>query len=402
MSSLKEISAISASPHFQLHAHLFADPAPTRSLVRTLLALALLAIVANPTIAADRIILRNTKVIADRKVVAFDPDGIVFDGVPTLRVTWDEVEAGRVDSGQERFDDLLRELGEPLYRIRQRTVTGDDRDILPIAESVLPTFRDRRSETAFLVFVGLARARKALGQSEGVLEPFLLAVDCQRLAKGGPLPLPGDRSFDINRSTHLSPLIVPTWHDREAALEALPGAIKALEDSTKPRPPGHLAYVAALAIAAGDDAEAGRLLDEARADGPTGAVADLIAVVEARRILERPDGGAEAAESLAEIVADRRSAERPLARYWLGVALLRSESVEYRERGVVALLTLPALHVNDNPELAAEGLDAARRGLEAMGDPSAGILGSELLYRFPASSASARLTAELQSSPPKP
>ena len=349
-----------------------------------------------PASAADRIILRDNRVISDRSVAAFDPDGIVFAGLPALRLTWDEVEAGRVDRDQERFDELLRELGGPLYRIRRRLAAGDDRDVLEYAEALFPTFKDRRSASAFLVFVGLARGFEAHGRTEDVLAPYLLAVECLRAAPGGTLPLPGDQGFRHDPDSKLSPLVLPIWRDPAAAKRALPGAIEALDASAARKPAGSLAYVATLAAAAGDRSTCDRLLAEAKASNPPKAVADLIAIVEARLRIETPQERDEAIETLARIVDNSESSQRPLARYWLGIARLRAEEESERKRGLISLLALAALHGDDRPELAAEGLDAARIGLEASGDPSASILRSELLFRFPATAAAARLNAEFE------
>src|SRR5690349_12003618 len=77
---------------------------------------------------ADRLILRNLDIILDRTVTALDEDGLVLDAPRAgggNRITWDEIERGKVALDQARFDALLSELGPPLYRIRQRLKIGD-------------------------------------------------------------------------------------------------------------------------------------------------------------------------------------------------------------------------------------------------------------------------------------
>src|SRR5262245_30496673 len=72
---------------------------------------------------ADRIVLRNLKIVTDRTVASFDVDGVKLDDGSVLG--WDEIERATIDGDkQDAFDKQLLELGGPLYRIRQRLSTG--------------------------------------------------------------------------------------------------------------------------------------------------------------------------------------------------------------------------------------------------------------------------------------
>src|SRR5437763_15026357 len=97
---------------------------------RPAMALALAVILLLPAISrpADRLILRKLDIITDRTVTAFDEDGLLLDRPReggNDRITWDEVERGKVALDQPRFDKLLADLGTPLFRIRQRLKVGD-------------------------------------------------------------------------------------------------------------------------------------------------------------------------------------------------------------------------------------------------------------------------------------
>src|SRR3954470_16967408 len=95
---------------------------------------------------ADRLILRNLDIVTDRTVTAFDEDGLVLDGAReggTDRITWDEVERGKIALDQPRFDKLLADLGAPLYRIRQRLKVGDYNAAREPAELLYPSFAER-------------------------------------------------------------------------------------------------------------------------------------------------------------------------------------------------------------------------------------------------------------------
>src|SRR5262245_62916162 len=134
-----------------------------------LLAGLLVAVLAPAAGAADRIRLRNLTVIT-KKVERFDEDGIQLEGT-AAPLTWDQVEAGTVDANQERFDKLLKDLGDPLFRIRKRMQDGSHKDLLEDAEKVFPQFAGRRSATAYMVCQGLMWARLEAGQREAAVEP---------------------------------------------------------------------------------------------------------------------------------------------------------------------------------------------------------------------------------------
>lgn len=362
--------------------------------------IAAVVVLAMPAIATaqDRIILRNTKVITGRSVVAFDPDGVRLSGRPPLTLGWDEIEAARLTRDQARFNAMLKQLGDPLYRIRLRLTNGDYRDILAQAEAVFPTYADRRSPTAYMVFVALLWSRQAHCQREKALEPFILALDCLRQAPGHSIPLPGDRQPKISMQSGLSDDLLPVWFDPAAAKAALPGVLKAISAIRPPVPPGLYVNAATLALTAGDTDEADRLL--ARVQSDSRSIQDLLLVVAAQRALNEPDGG----PSDPAIAALKRAArldgftQKPLAHYWIGMALLHSESERSKKEGVVELLHLPALSGESHPELAAVALDRSQQALEALGDPGASVLRSELLFRYPATPAAARLKAMLDAS----
>ncbi len=359
------------------------------------LALALIAALPGLAPAQDRIILRNTRVVTGRSVVAFDPDGVRLSGNPPLVLGWDEIEAARLSKDQTRFDALLKQLGDPLYRIRLRLANGDYRDILAQAEAVFPTYANRRSPTAYMVFTALMWSRLAQGQREKALEPYLLALECLRLTPGQSIPLPGERQPKLSVQSGLSSDLLPIWFDPAAAKAALPGVLKALGTVRPPVPPGLDVYAATLALAAGEPDEADRLLAKVQAD--TQSIHDLLRVVAAQRELNGPDGG-RAGPAVAALERALRSddfSQEPLARYWVGLAKLRSGDERARKEGVVELLHLPALFGESHPEIAAAALDKSQQALEALGDPGASVLRSELLFRYPATVAAARLKSEL-------
>ena len=93
--------------------------------------------------AADQIVLRDLTIISDRKVTAFDVDGIQLDDGKSL--TWDQVEKASIGEQQAEFDALLKQLGNDLYRLRRRLTDGDYEGLLPHAEALYPRYVGRTS-----------------------------------------------------------------------------------------------------------------------------------------------------------------------------------------------------------------------------------------------------------------
>jgi hypothetical protein len=102
-----------------------------------------------PAHGADRLILRNLDIISDRTVTALDEDGVELDKPRPSgesRLTWDQIERGKVALDQPRFDALLAELGPPLYRTGQRLKIGDYEAAGEPAEALYPRFAQRNHD----------------------------------------------------------------------------------------------------------------------------------------------------------------------------------------------------------------------------------------------------------------
>jgi hypothetical protein len=348
------------------------------------------------SLAADRIVLRNAKLISGRSVVSFDPDGVRLSGRPPVVLGWDEIGQARLEnpSNQERFQALLKQLGDPLYRIRLRLKTGDYRDIAPLAEALLPVYQGRRSDTAYLVFQALFWSKLARNQRAEALGPYIHAVECLRSDTDHDISLPGERQARVNLDTGLSPDLPPVWFDPESAKTALPGVAEALKTVKKPVPPGLLLYAASLAIEAGDTDRADRWM-ESVAPVEKKTIRDLLVVLRARRALRGGDASA-AIKMLGPVSTDPAFSQRPLALYWLGVS--RASARDARERRVAVLdwLVLPASYGEEHPELAAAGLYQGWKTLEALDDPGSVALRAELGRKYAPTYFGQKLAAELE------
>ncbi len=335
-----------------------------------------------PTVAADRLILRNLDVVGERTVVSLDEDGLVLDGPRGSggsRVTWDEVEQGRLALDQAKFDQLLAELGGPLYRIRQRLKNGDYAAASEPAELLYPRFAERKSQTAYLVCQATMWSRLAAGKREAAVEPYLRCFELLRTRAAVSGSLPGARRLNTDAATAMSPELAPVWFDAAAAKVELPKVQQVIRTLSQPRLEGVYVYYASLAIAAGEVAEAERVLPQL----VTGEMAWWRKLVEAERELAT-SLPSQLFKQLSDNTESWPRACRPMGLLLMGRAGIQSEGEGEVRGGLLALLTLPASYATEQPELAAAGLCHAAMALDKLKDGrGAATVRRELTTRFP-------------------
>jgi hypothetical protein len=351
------------------------------------------ALVYSPSgFAADRIVLRNLDIIADRTVAGFDEDGVRLDD--SSLITWDQIERGKVASDtQAAFDGMLQDLGTHLYRIRQRLTVGDYRDILPHAEAVYPRYVGRKSETAYMVFQALMWARLAVGRRELAVEPYLRCFDYLRSTEASKVSLPGDRRLRYDPATGMTPDLQPVWFDAGAAKSSLGGVLRAVTEMQPPRPEGTRVYYGTLALAAGEADQAIRVLSGIEGKHP--AMVQLRGIAMAQREVAAGESGT-AISTLEHNLDKFAPANKPLAIYWLGTSKLKNDDERVRRKGILRLLHLPAIYGKQFPELAAAGLYEAMRAFAAVGDDgSCAAVRRELLDQYGQTYHAAKVKAEL-------
>lgn len=333
----------------------------------------------SPAHAADRIILRSLQIVSDRTVVSYDLEGVVLDN--QTRLGWHDIERATVGKDrQEAFDRQLKELGSPLYRIRQRLTTADYAGAKEPAEALFPRYATGRGETAYLVQQATMWGRIATGERERALVAYL---QCWETLRGKPAlaaTLPGDRRLKVDRETGLTPELAPIWFDADTARQELPAVLRQITQMSKPRPIGVNLYYAGLALAAGDTTSAERAMKAVTT--PTPVVERLLTILAAEREIRTNQPGIGVAQL--ESAAPNLPAEwRPLAGYWLGVSKLTSSDESIRQAGMLQLLRIPALSGQEQPELAGAALFQVMRTLEAHGDATGSVaVRRELLERY--------------------
>lgn len=350
----------------------------TRFLGLLCLALAIFFSASQPA-RADRIILRSLKILSDRTVVSFDDDGILLDNQSKL--AWHEIEKATIAADkQAAFNKLLEELGEPLYRIRQRLTTADYEGLLQPAETLYQRFSSRNSDTAYMVVQSVMWGRIAIGKREDAVEPYLNCFELLRARKSAANALPGDRRLRFDSATGLTPELIPVWFDDTAARNVLPIVFRRIAEMQKPRPEGSSIYYATLALAAGDDSAATKVLAAIKSDHKD--IVELRAVIDAQREVLAGQAGVSVAK-LGILANEMKPANQSLAWYWLGMSKLREKESEVQASGMLQLLRIPALVGREQPELAGAALFHVMEALAAQGKASESVsVRRELLERY--------------------
>lgn len=318
-----------------------------------------------PTVSgADRIVLRNLKIITDKTVTAFDEDGVRLNSKQILG--WHEIEKAKIaPDKQESFDKMLGELGGHLYRIRQRLNVGDYEGLLPHAEAIKERFVGRTSDTAYTVLQALMWGRLAVGQRETALTPYLQCYDILRRRGKSEIPIPGERRLSFDSQTALTPDITPVWFDTKAAKAEMPKVYEVIR-GMKERPDGIIIYYASLASAAGNDQTAAKVLGAVRStQTPITELRDIIAAQ--REILTGATPNF-AVRHLNDNIDKLSSDNIPLGLYWLGRHKLSSDETEIQTLGLLDLLRVPSVYGASQPDLAGASLLLAIQKLADMKD----------------------------------
>ncbi|MCU0878280.1 MAG: hypothetical protein MUF06_10895, partial [Pirellulaceae bacterium] len=158
------------------------------------------------------------------------------------------------------------------------------------------------------------------------------------------------------------------------------GVQQAIRDMAQPRPAGVYTYYATLALAAGEPAEAERVLPFMTEETPE--LAAWRRVVLAQRELLAGSAG-EAASQLAAELATVPPTVRPAALYWIGRSRLLAEDALVVRDGLLDLLSIPAEYPRGDADLAAAALYLAAEQLDKVKDEQgAAAIRQELLRQY--------------------
>ncbi len=337
-----------------------------------------LAFSGNWSLAADRLVLRNLEVISDRTVVSFDENGVVLDN--GARLGWEEIEAGSVAQHQAEFDRMVRELGQPLFRIRQRLAVGDLIGLAQPTEALWSRYRSSRGPVAYRVAVSLMWARLAAGRREEAAVPAVWAIENRRhllQPSAELLSLPGKRRPQWDAASGLLLELLPVAWDPSAAARVLEELGATIGQMEQPWPPAARIYYATMAAAAQRFDRAYKALDTGDSE-----LATWLAVVQLQEALAT----GQASPAVAQLETRWRTmdgAERIALLYWLGRYFLQQPNPS-PDHGLVRLVRLAAeLEPNMDAEPAASALELIQEELKRRGDMTGSArVRAEILKNF--------------------
>lgn len=355
------------------------------------LALLFITLVVAPASAQHRLLLRDTTLVTG-SIRSVNPDGVTLQQEGAAKTYgWDEIDSG-IAPDQKKFDSYLREIGDPLFRVRQRLKAGDYLEMSAPAEKLFPLFVERSSGVAEAVSFATHLARDARHRREMALEPLLACLAMRSRAGHATEPrfaAANNRKLTLD-AIGLVREFPPVFFDETAAREALASYGNRLRQWPGGKPTlGARIYVASLANCAGDFAAALEI-EKSLADQP--AVAEWRTLLAAQREIRQgaPRGAVEAMRAKLDTLHEPA---RMVGIYFSGLAGLKATPAG--REPVISFLSLPARYGTTSPELAAAGLYHAALSLEKESDSRAALaVRKELLTRFSATYFGSRLARE--------
>ncbi len=217
-----------------------------RVVLRFYLASVAAALAADAACAQSTIVLRDLTLVEYVDITAMNVAGLAAaDG---RHFSWDEILRGDVPGErQAEFDTWLRDVGEPLFRIRQRLATGDDATLQPWADRLAMVAEplEPNGETLYLARCAQMRHLLNAGKRESAVLP-LLGILALRQRNPAMSPLDEKTGLQFTESGICEELL-PVWFDAVAAAETC----KQLPASTPGECAAAIVYRTTLAIAAG-------------------------------------------------------------------------------------------------------------------------------------------------------
>lgn len=324
------------------------------------------------------IVLRDLQLIEGADVAAMTVEGVTLADGRNWR--WDQIQEGDVGpQWQSEFERWLKEIGEPLFRVRQRLASRDYSSLQPHADELASHAIQYESTSSVYYLACCAKVRSALDQQqrEAALVPLLELLRVRNEA----------RTFhDIEElselhfaESRLCDELLPVWFDADAAREQLAQIRKS---ARVPKAiPGDAAYIYlnTLAIAAGESAIP---VENSPSDDPWRLI------YSAQSALLAGNNEQVARELDADLFRD--SAERhAIALYYLGTAQSQMEpqSVDSnvntnRALWMLTLLKIPALYEDRFIELSAAAVSAVVNHPDSASQVDFEHLRSELAGRY--------------------
>jgi hypothetical protein len=262
----------------------------------------------------------------------------------------------------------VREVGEPLFRIRRRLAARDYGSLQPFADRLAAVAETHEPRGSTLYMARAAQLQYELQQSrrEWAVVPLM---DLYRLRAGRPELSAADEAAGLRFDEEgICENLLPVWFDYDAAQQAF----KALDNEADAGPAAE-AYRITLAIAA-RNSEA--------AEGRRASPWEPLYFAQSALLAEKP---AEAADRLDPSTHADSAARHAIALYYYGIArrdLATASGAKADRAWMLSLLEVPANYEDRFPELAAAAIYAVVTGDEDRESESIRRLQEQLTGRY--------------------
>ncbi len=300
----------------------------------------------------QELILRNFERVDPSRIRALDENGIRLDDG---RLVWlDDIIRASIGPRQSELDPLLKEIGNPVFRIRSRLESRDWVGAMRVASrfAAHPSVANN-ARYRFLVNLALMRGNLIQGNRERAIEPFLNAALIQRQIQDAEVLTWSSVALPVRDCQLLcSSEFMPIWFNRERASEQFMVLEQKVSEQRLPHAGGVLVYLASLSLAAGNGENAQRFLAELKKDV---ALDDWQQVLSAEYELEFGNPNLGQAQ-LAERINQWEQQPRLMARFLQGSSYLAHPGSINGINASLALLTIPATSGGRYPEFEAASL----------------------------------------------
>lgn len=329
--------------------------------------------------------LRGGEAAPAGEVIGVDAPGVVLGPPPgTLIIGWDRVKS--VEGKWEEKSSPFLGAAEQAWRARTRLERGDPISAEPLFEKLFEQYRGKQGPTAAVVAEGLMRCRIRRAAHVAAIDPWLSLIVALPASGTGTPVLHASWASEagmapaMDSATGLVPALPPLWlawpsveafarqQNAEAPKDVKAAALQAL-------------YIASAKFECGAAVQAPPITS-------TDAGVQIVREMVMARIGDT-EQRASARKSLDDRI--RGSSANPTppwleawCRAGIGRSLLREDSTEQKELGVVELLNIPARFGTVHPYLAGIALAESSVALRKVGDATgADILARELIEKYP-------------------
>ncbi len=160
---------------------------------------------------AQQIVLRDLTLIKNVNVETQDVNGLNL--ASGQQITWDRILQGSIGTDQKAFDQNVKQIGEPLFRLRNRLSNGSHHQLQPMVDDLLKIAGDQPGLTNYIATTGLFFDKLSSNRRAAALVPMLTVLQFRST-------YPKLAELDAQLGLHISDDgfcldLLPVWFDKQ-------------------------------------------------------------------------------------------------------------------------------------------------------------------------------------------